>query len=92
MTTAPAPEAISFRAEIRQLLNILIHSLYTDREIGDGFRYVPGGPALMGGDPELKPPEQSARILVELGDFFIAEHPVMVGDYLEFLNLYEAGC
>ena len=33
MTTAPAPEAINFRAEIRQLLNILIHSLYTDREI-----------------------------------------------------------
>jgi molecular chaperone HtpG len=33
MTTAAAPEAISFRAEIRQLLNILIHSLYTDREI-----------------------------------------------------------
>jgi molecular chaperone HtpG len=30
---APAPEAITFRAEIRQLLNILIHSLYTDREI-----------------------------------------------------------
>src|SRR3972149_4721767 len=33
MTTEPAPEAISFRAEIRQLLNILVHSLYTDREI-----------------------------------------------------------
>jgi molecular chaperone HtpG len=32
-TTAPAPESINFRAEIRQLLNILIHSLYTDREI-----------------------------------------------------------
>src|SRR5436190_20415446 len=33
MTTAPAPEAVEFRAEIRQLLNILVHSLYTDREI-----------------------------------------------------------
>ncbi len=33
MTTAPAPDTIAFRAEIRQLLNILIHSLYTDREI-----------------------------------------------------------
>jgi len=33
MTTAPVPEAIEFRAEIRQLLNILVHSLYTDREI-----------------------------------------------------------
>ncbi len=33
MTTAPAPEAVEFRAEIRQLLHILVHSLYTDREI-----------------------------------------------------------
>src|SRR5215203_3991834 len=32
-TTAPTPEAIGFRAEIQQLLNILVHSLYTDREI-----------------------------------------------------------
>lgn len=31
--TASAPEKISFKAEIRQLLDILIHSLYTDREI-----------------------------------------------------------
>jgi molecular chaperone HtpG len=30
---APAPEALPFRAEIRQLLNILAHSLYTEREI-----------------------------------------------------------
>ncbi len=33
MTSAPAPEAIGFRAEIKQLLDILVHSLYTDREI-----------------------------------------------------------
>src|SRR3990172_8025832 len=33
MTSAPAPEAVQFRAEIRQLLHILVHSLYTDREI-----------------------------------------------------------
>lgn len=31
--TAPAPEAVPFKAEIRQLLDILIHSLYTEREI-----------------------------------------------------------
>ena len=30
---APPPEALQFRAEIRQLLNILAHSLYTEREI-----------------------------------------------------------
>src|SRR6476659_5319011 len=32
-TAPPAPEAREFRAEIRQLLNILAHSLYTEREI-----------------------------------------------------------
>src|SRR5512143_378257 len=30
---AESPHAYEFRAEIRQLLNILAHSLYTDREI-----------------------------------------------------------
>lgn len=33
LTPAPAPESLQFRAEIRQLLNILAHSLYTEREI-----------------------------------------------------------
>ena len=32
-TSAPAAEPIEFRAEIRQLLDILIHSLYTQKEI-----------------------------------------------------------
>src|SRR5690242_14522492 len=31
--TMPAAESLQFRAEIRQLLNILAHSLYTEREI-----------------------------------------------------------
>ncbi len=33
MPSSSAPGPIAFRAEIRQLLDILIHSLYTDREI-----------------------------------------------------------
>jgi molecular chaperone HtpG len=33
MTAAPASETVPFRTEIRQLLDILVHSLYTDREI-----------------------------------------------------------
>jgi molecular chaperone HtpG len=33
MTETPAAEKMEFRAEVRQLLNILAHSLYTDREI-----------------------------------------------------------
>jgi HSP90 family molecular chaperone len=32
-STAPAPEALSFKAEVQQVLQILAHSLYTDREI-----------------------------------------------------------
>jgi molecular chaperone HtpG len=32
-TAASDPAAIPFKAEIRQLLNILVHSLYTEREI-----------------------------------------------------------
>ena len=32
-TDAPSAEKMEFRAEVRQLLNILAHSLYTDREI-----------------------------------------------------------
>jgi molecular chaperone HtpG len=31
--TAPDAESFEFKAEIRQLLNILVHSLYTEREI-----------------------------------------------------------
>ncbi|MDW8325858.1 MAG: molecular chaperone HtpG [Anaerolineales bacterium] len=31
--TAPVSEAVPFKAEVRQLLDILIHSLYTEREI-----------------------------------------------------------
>src|SRR5512134_2663548 len=31
--TAAAPETLEFRAEVQQLLNILAHSLYTEREI-----------------------------------------------------------
>lgn len=32
-TTAPALESMQYRTEVKQLLNILAHSLYTDREI-----------------------------------------------------------
>src|SRR3972149_1813528 len=33
MPDAPSTEKMEFRAEVRQLLDILAHSLYTDREI-----------------------------------------------------------
>jgi molecular chaperone HtpG len=33
MTDTTTPESFEFKAEVQQLLNILVHSLYTDREI-----------------------------------------------------------
>ena len=33
MTTEKTAESFEFKAEIQQLLNILVHSLYTEREI-----------------------------------------------------------
>lgn len=59
--------------------------LYTNDEIGAGFRYIPGGPFLQGGDPQTC---GWALPLTEhhLDDYFLAEHPVLSGEYLEFLN------
>ena len=33
MTTTPAPERHEFQAEVKQVLDIVVHSLYTDKEI-----------------------------------------------------------
>ena len=60
-------------------------SLKTDQEIGSGFRFVPRGPFVVGGDEEIKgwslPLSEP-----ELPDFFIAEHPVTIREYLDFLD------
>ena len=59
-------------------------NLYTDEDVGPGFIYVPAGPFVMGGDPDSATALPRSEPRVE--DFFIAEHPVTCGDYLEFLN------
>jgi len=58
--------------------------LYTDTEIGDGFVHVPAGTFRAGGDRSVQRSRAATAPWVD--DFFIAERPVMMGDYLEFLN------
>ncbi|MFC2172274.1 SUMF1/EgtB/PvdO family nonheme iron enzyme [Acidobacteriota bacterium] len=58
---------------------------YTEEEIGDGFIHIPAGPCILGGDPETRGwclPRSEA----DIADFTIAEHPVTMEEYLEFLN------
>jgi serine/threonine-protein kinase len=59
-------------------------NLYTSEEIGPGYLYVPGGHAILGGDPDaVEPlPRQEASV----GDFAIARLPVTFRDYCAFLD------
>lgn len=57
--------------------------LYTDEEIGAGFVHVPAGPFIQGGDPHGFSLPRSEPFV---DDFFIAEHPVTLGEYMEFLD------
>jgi serine/threonine-protein kinase len=59
-------------------------NLYSDEAIGDGFVYVPGGAALLGGDLEAY--EALPRGEVSTGDFAIARFPVTMRQYCAFLD------
>jgi serine/threonine-protein kinase len=64
--------------------------LYTEAEIGEGFIYIPGGPAIFGGDPEAYDPV--TRQTTPVADFAIATFPVTMGSYCAFLDeLYRSG-
>ena len=63
-------------------------NLYTDAEIGEGMIYVPGGPFIIGGDPDAFEPLPRQELVVP--DFAIAQFPVTIGEYLELLNDLEA--
>ena len=52
-------------------------TLYTEAEIGEGFVYVPGGPAIFGGDPEAYDP--LTRQTASVAGFAIATFPVTIG-------------
>jgi len=58
--------------------------LCTEEEVGRGFVYVPAGPCVLGGDEEAYNSWPQKAALVE--DFFIAEHPVTMGEYVEYVN------
>jgi formylglycine-generating enzyme required for sulfatase activity len=59
--------------------------LRTEQEIGRGFVHVPGGPFIQGGDEEIRG-WCLPRSEPEVEDFYIAEFPVTMEEYLEFLN------
>jgi len=59
--------------------------LYPGEVIGDDFVFVPGGPFILGGDPETRG-WALPRTHQDLPDFFIARQPVTVAEYVEFLN------
>lgn len=59
-------------------------NLYTDAEIGEGFLYVPGGPAILGGDAhayDALPPQE-----IHVPDFALARFPVTFREYCAFLD------
>lgn len=62
-------------------------NLYREEDIGEGFVYVPGGPAIIGGDDEAY--DALPRQCVDVPDFAIAEFPVLIRDYCVFLDELE---
>lgn len=58
--------------------------LYDADQVGEGFAYVPGGPANVGGDPEAY--NCLAARTVDLPDFALSVFPVTMQEYLGFLN------
>lgn len=62
--------------------------MYTGDQIGPGFIYLPGGRAILGGDPDAIDALELERPFV--GDFAIQEFPVTFREYVEFLNAWQA--
>ena len=64
-------------------------NLYTAEQIGEGFVYVPGGPVIIGGDPDAVDP--LPRQTIHVPDFAIGKFPVTIGEYCAFLDELEKG-
>jgi eukaryotic-like serine/threonine-protein kinase len=62
-------------------------SLYTEAEVGEGFVHVPGGPFIMGGDPEAI--DALPRQEVVVPDFAIARFPITMREYCAYLDALE---
>lgn len=61
----------------------VVLDLTGQEQASDEFAFVPGGPALLGGDGSADGSGRPRR--VEIGPFMIARHPVTVGAYARFL-------
>jgi serine/threonine-protein kinase len=59
-------------------------NLYTNEEVGDEYVYVPGGVAIVGGDPEAYEPLPRQELAVP--DFAVARMPVTMRQYCAFLD------
>jgi eukaryotic-like serine/threonine-protein kinase len=62
--------------------------LYTSAQIGDGWCYVPPGPFLCGGDPEVQDCLPRSEPWVD--GLFVATFQVTMGGYLDFINQLHA--
>ncbi len=62
--------------------------LFTDEQIGEGFTYVPEGPAVFGGDIDAA--NSAPAHERELPGYFIATDHVTAQDYCDFLNALHA--
>jgi serine/threonine-protein kinase len=59
-------------------------NLYTEEELGEGMIYVPGGPCIVGGDPEAF--DSLSRQVLDVADFAIGRFPVTFDAYLAFIH------
>ena len=59
-------------------------NIFTNEEIGSGYVYVPGGTAILGGDPDAIGPLPRQETFV--ADFAIARWPVTFREYCAFLD------
>ena len=59
-------------------------NLYTSEEIGEGFVFVPGGHATLGGDPDAIEPLPRQEVAV--ADFAMARFAVTMREYCAFLE------
>ena len=90
LLTITRPDGASLRYPINITRDRHWHSgdepltLYTPEEIGEGFAYIPPGPALCGGDPSAL--NSLPRDEPWVPGFFLAIHPVTLGEYCEFIN------
>lgn len=64
-------------------------NLYTSEELGEGFVYVPGGAAIVGGDPDAVEP--LPRQEIDVPDFAISRFAVTMREYCAFLEDVDRG-